>query len=85
MIMKKYSHDYTKPSQAESLLYNATRLMAKECYYEARECINEARQLLWEYMARDNVDNMYEDDEIADCCGWVQASDVVKLINQKEG
>ena len=85
MIMKKYSHDYTKPSQAESLLYNATRLMAKECYYEARECINEARQLLWEYMERNNMDNMYEDDEIADCYGWVQASDVVKLINQKEG
>ena len=50
----------------------------KECYYEAR-------YLLWEYMERNNMDNMYEDDEIADCYGWVQASDVVKLINQKEG
>lgn len=83
--MKKYSHDYTKPGQVESLLDDATRLIAKECYYEARDCINEARHLLWEYLARNNMDNMYEVNEIADCCGWVHSSDVVKLINQKEG
>ena len=44
--MKQYSHDYTKPSEVDSLLYSATRLMANECYDAAVERINEARQLL---------------------------------------
>lgn len=76
--MKQYSHNYTKPSQAESLLYSATRLMANECYDEAVERINEARQLLQEYLS---VDNMVEDDDVAD--GWVKAHDVEELVNEK--
>ena len=68
--MKQYSHDYTKPSEVESLLYSATRLMANECYDAAVERINEARQLLQEYLAQDN---MVKDDDVAD--GWVKASD----------
>ena len=58
--MKQYSHDYTKPSEVDSLLYSATRLMANECYDAAVERINEARQLLQEYLAQDNMveDNM---------------------------
>ena len=68
--MKQYSHDYTKPSEVESLLYSATRLMANECYEAAVERINEARQLLQEYLAQDN---MVEDDDVAD--GWVKVSD----------
>lgn len=68
--MKQYSHDYTKPSEVENLLYSATRLMANECYEAAVERINEARQLLQEYLAQDN---MVEDDDVAD--GWVKVSD----------
>lgn len=75
--MKQYSHNYTKPSQAESLLYSATRLMANECYDAAVERINEARQLLQEYLADDN---MVEDDDVAD--GWVKAHDVKELVNE---
>lgn len=70
--MKQYSHDYTKPSEAESLLYMASRLMANECYDAAVECINEARRLLQEYLAQDN---MVEDDDVAD--GWIKAHDVL--------
>lgn len=75
--MKQYSHNYTKPSQAESLLYSATRLMANECYDAAVERINEARQLLQKYLAEDN---MVEDDDVAD--GWVKAHDVKELVNE---
>ena len=78
--MKQYSHDYTKPSEAESLLYSATRLMANECYDAAVERINEARQLLQEYLAKDN---MVEDDDVAD--GWIKVSDIEELVKQKEG
>lgn len=77
--MKQYSHDYTKPSEAESLLYSATRLIANECYDAAVERINEARQLLQEYLAQDN---MFEDDDVAD--GWVKAHEVKELINGKK-
>ena len=73
--MKQYSHDYTKPSEAESLLYRATRLMANECYDATVECINDARQLLQEYLAQDN---MVEDNDVAD--GWIKAHDVKELI-----
>lgn len=69
--MKTYSHDYTKPSEAENLLYSASRLMANECYDAAIERINEARQLLQEYLAQDN---MVEDDDVA--YGWVRVSDI---------
>lgn len=77
--MKQYSHDYTKASEVESLLYSATRLMANECYDAAVERILEARQLLQEYLAHDN---MVEDDDVAD--GWVKAHEVEELINGKE-
>lgn len=77
--MKQYSHDYTKVSEAESLLYSATRLMANECHNAAVERINEARQLLQAYLSEDN---MVEDDDVAD--GWVKAHEVEELINGKE-
>ena len=72
--MKQYSHDYTKPSEAESLLYRASRLIANECYDTAAERINEARRLLQEYLAQDN---MVEDDDVAD--GWVKAHDICDI------
>lgn len=78
--MKQYSHNYTMPSQAESLLYSATRLMANECYDAAVERINEARQILQEYLS---VDNMVEDNDVAD--GWVKAHDVEELVNEMGG
>lgn len=65
--MKQYSHDYTKPNEADSLLYRATRLIANECYDAATERINEARQLLQEYLAQDN---MVPDDDTEN--GWVR-------------
>ncbi len=53
--MKQYTHDYTKVSEAEDLLYRATRLMANDCHDAAVQRINEARQLLQQYLAQDNV------------------------------
>lgn len=76
--MKQYSHDYTKPSEADSLLYSATRLMANDCQVAAVERINEARQLLQEYLSQDN---MVQDNDVAD--GWVKAQDVQGLIRNK--
>lgn len=72
--MKTFSHDYTKPSEVDSLLYSASRLIANECYDTAAERINEARELLQQYLAQDN---MVEDDDVAD--GWVKMSDIEKL------
>lgn len=68
--MKKYSQDYTKVAEADSLLYRATRLMANDCHDAALERINEARELLQQYL---NADNMVEDDDVYP--GWVKATD----------
>lgn len=73
--MKRYTHDYTNPSVVDYLLYRATRLIATECYDEARVRINEARHLLQEYLASDN---MVQDDQVAD--GWYRAQDVDKML-----
>ena len=72
--MKTYSHDYTKPSEIDILLFSASRLIANECYDAAYERISEARGLLRQYLAEDN---MVEDDDVAD--GWVKMSDIEKL------
>lgn len=72
--MKTYIHDYNKPSEVDSLLYRAQRLIANECYDAAAERINEARELIQQYLAEDN---MIEDDDVAD--GWVKMSDIEKL------
>lgn len=69
--MKKYSHDYTKVYEAESLLYRATRLMANECYDAALKRVNEARELLQTYL---NGDNMVEDSDVYD--GWCKSYEV---------
>ena len=69
--MQKYRHDYTNPSVVDYLLYRATRLIATECYDEARVRINEARHILQEYLASDN---MVPDDDIA--FGWYRAEEV---------
>lgn len=63
IIMKTYSIDYTKISEAESALYNATRLMANDCPDAALERIEEARKLLQEFL---NQDNLIEDPDLAD-------------------
>lgn len=72
--MKTYSHDYTKPTEVDILLYSATRLLANKCYDAAAVRIYEARELLMQYLAEDN---MVEDDDVAD--GWVKMSDIEKL------
>lgn len=75
--MKRYTHDYSKPSEAESVLYNATRLMANENFDAALVRINEARTILQQYLAQDN---MIEDDDIEG--GYVRYQDLwVSLFN----
>lgn len=71
--MKRYTHDYSKPSEAESVLYSATRLMANECYDAALERINEARTILQQYLAQDN---MIEDEEVEG--GYVRYQDIAE-------
>ena len=56
--MKQYSHDYTKASEVESLLYSATRLMANECYDAAVERLLEARQLLQEPTEKSHLQHL---------------------------
>lgn len=53
-IMKRKSHDYTKPAEAESLLYSAQRLIANDCIYDAEKRIIEAREILLQYLSQDN-------------------------------
>lgn len=71
--MKQYSHDYTKVSQAESLLHTAQMFNATGFIQDAWLRIEDARKLLQEYLAQDN---MVEDEDVAD--GWVKASEVFK-------
>lgn len=52
--MKRKVHDYTKPAEAESLLYSAQRLIANDCIHDAEQRIIEARQILQEYLSLDN-------------------------------
>lgn len=72
--MKTYSHDYSKPSEVDTLLYSAQRLIANECYDAAAERINEARELIQQYLVQENT---VEDDDVAD--GWVKMSDIENL------
>lgn len=58
--MKRKIHDYTKPSEAESLLYSAQRLIANDCISDAEKRIVEAREILQKYLSEDN--EIEEDD-----------------------
>lgn len=53
--MTTLNHDYTKPAEAEKLLYRALRLLANDCTDAARERISEARELLLQYLSADNM------------------------------
>lgn len=53
--MKIYRHDYSKPSEADNLLYKAERFWAKGYYLEAKKRINQASLLLRQYLAGDNL------------------------------
>ena len=69
--MKQYTHDYTLPSLAESLLLTAEAAIRFEDYGRASKAINDARHTLQQYLSQDN---MVEDPDVAD--GWVRMSDV---------
>ena len=69
-VMKIYTHNYTKPSKAESLLYEAQQLLARESNSEALQRINEARELLGSYLAKDNI---VED---GDALGFIKQSEI---------
>ena len=53
--MKIYTHDYTLPSAAESLLYKAQKAFAEDAHETALQHINQARELLETYLAGDNI------------------------------
>jgi len=53
--MKIYIHDYSKPSEADNLLYKAKRFMAKDLCLECKKCIEQATLLLRQYLAGDNM------------------------------
>lgn len=75
--MQTYTQDYTKITEAEEILYSATRLMANDCHDAALEGINEARTLLQEYT---NGTNLVEDDDVED--GLVKRSDAEAAIEE---
>lgn len=60
VTMKRIIHDYTKPAEAESLLYSAQRLIANDCIQDAEKRILEAREILQQYLSQDN--EIEEDD-----------------------
>lgn len=76
-IMKQYSHDYTKVSEAESHLYAAQQLNAHDDPIEAWKHIEDARRLLQEYLSQDN---MVEDDDVEN--GWVHYNDAIREIKE---
>lgn len=53
--MKIYIQDYSKPSEADNLLYKAERFWAKGFYLQAKKRINQASLLLRQYLAGDNM------------------------------
>lgn len=53
--MKIYIHDYSKPSEADNLLYSALRFMEKGIYLPAKKHITQASLLLRQYLAGDNL------------------------------
>lgn len=53
--MKIYTHDYSLPSAAESLLYKAQKAFAEDAPETALEHICQARELLQTYLAGDNI------------------------------
>lgn len=67
--MKIYRHDYSKPSEADHLLYKAERFWAKGFYLQAKKRINQASLLLRQYLA---WDNMIID---RDAIGFIKAED----------
>ena len=53
--MKIYIHDYSKPSEADNLLYKAKRFFFNGFCLEARKRVNQASLLLRQYLAGDNM------------------------------
>lgn len=77
-VMKKYSHDYSKVAEAESMLCRVQRLMANESYNAALERVNEAREILLTYLSGDN---MVEDSDVYD--GWCKSYEVDQELEQE--
>lgn len=73
--MKQYSHDYTLPSLAESLMQTADAAIRLEDYDKALRAIGDARQTLQQYLAQDN---MVEDGDLED--GWVRYGDAAREL-----
>ncbi len=53
--MKKYSHDYSRPAEVDSILYEAQEALRRDETQTAARLIGEARQLLDSYLAGDNM------------------------------
>jgi len=53
--MKIYIQDYSKPSEAENLLYSALRFMEKGIYLPAKKHITQASLLLRQFLAGGNL------------------------------
>lgn len=68
--MKHFSHDYTKASEAQNVLFLALENLRNGHTYEAKRDLMKARELLDEYLA---VDNMIRDDDVEG--GWIRARD----------
>lgn len=73
--MKQYTHDYTLPSLAESLLQTADEAIRLEDYDKALKLINDARQTLQQYLSRDN---MVEDGDVEN--GWIHYNDAAREL-----
>lgn len=76
--MKIYTHDYTLPSLADELLWEAQVKIHLEDWEEVKTRIEEARRKLLKYLAQDN---MRED---GDARGWVKYSDVENIMDPEK-
>lgn len=75
--MQKYTHDYTLPAEAESLLRKAEEQLRLYNQQHATALIGQARQVLQKYLSQDN---MIPDNDVEP--GWVKASDLKQDDNQ---
>lgn len=68
--MQQFSHDYTKVTETQNVLFLALEDLRNGHTYEAKRGIMKARTILGEYLAQDN---MLPDNDVSD--GWIRHSE----------
>lgn len=75
-MIKTYSHDYSLPQMADTVLCYAQEQLRLGNLDAAKASIAKARDLIIKYCSQDN---MFEDNECYD--GWCKLSDAKNMMN----